>query len=325
MAAPENTNARTRLLQEWAQPFLIVLSLFFAYRLPFEGLFISYALLGPLHYLTQISWLHDRKYFFSETGVRNFFVGVTLVLTLWVSIPTEFAPSLLPASHGVAFVPITLLLLALLLEMPLKGNRRALLLLLAPLAALALLRADFFVMLGTALIPSFCHVAVFTFTFLLIGAKRTKSRASIASAVIWLTAAGIIFFIPPTQRVHDLDWFNTHRLFFDPTAYALGGDVAEPLGPSWAAAYGLLTFAFTYHYLNWFSKTELLKWHQIPAKRGLGIIAIYIGSVGLYFYDYIIGLKVQLFLSFLHVFLEFPLNVQTIRALLSFRAQAAKA
>src|SRR5436190_7509305 len=31
--------------------------------LPFELFLLSYAVLGPLHYLTQISWLHDRGWF----------------------------------------------------------------------------------------------------------------------------------------------------------------------------------------------------------------------------------------------------------------------
>src|ERR1700675_3707157 len=31
--------------------------------LPFEVFIGAYAVLGPLHYLTQISWLHDRGYF----------------------------------------------------------------------------------------------------------------------------------------------------------------------------------------------------------------------------------------------------------------------
>src|ERR1700677_5404897 len=30
---------------------------------PFELFLFSSAFLGPLHYLTEISWLHDRKYF----------------------------------------------------------------------------------------------------------------------------------------------------------------------------------------------------------------------------------------------------------------------
>src|SRR4030095_13840648 len=34
-----------------------------ACALPFEVFLAAYAILGPLHYLTQISWLHDRGYF----------------------------------------------------------------------------------------------------------------------------------------------------------------------------------------------------------------------------------------------------------------------
>lgn len=34
-----------------------------AFILPFEVFLVSYAVLGPLHYLTEISWLHDREYF----------------------------------------------------------------------------------------------------------------------------------------------------------------------------------------------------------------------------------------------------------------------
>ena len=34
-----------------------------AYLFPFELFLFSYAVLGPLHYLTEISWLHERKLF----------------------------------------------------------------------------------------------------------------------------------------------------------------------------------------------------------------------------------------------------------------------
>ncbi len=39
---------------------LMVLSCALAFVLPFELFLLAYAVLGPLHYLTQISWLHDR-------------------------------------------------------------------------------------------------------------------------------------------------------------------------------------------------------------------------------------------------------------------------
>src|SRR5258707_3678650 len=39
------------------------------YLVPFELLLLSYVILGPAHYLTEISWLHDRKYFLPHRGV----------------------------------------------------------------------------------------------------------------------------------------------------------------------------------------------------------------------------------------------------------------
>src|SRR2546427_4816034 len=48
---------------------LMLLSLGVAFFIPFELFLFSYAILGPLHYLTEISWLHERKYFTeSERG-----------------------------------------------------------------------------------------------------------------------------------------------------------------------------------------------------------------------------------------------------------------
>jgi hypothetical protein len=70
-----------------------------------------------------------------------------------------------------------------------------------------------------------------------------------------------------------------------------------------------IAFAYTYHYLNWFSKTSVIKWHQVPRKTLLITLTVWLASVGFYLYDYSLGLNVLFFLSFLHVFLEFPLNV----------------
>src|SRR4249919_3757560 len=42
---------------------LMVLALAFAAVVPFELFLLAYAVLGPLHYLTEISWLHDRRWF----------------------------------------------------------------------------------------------------------------------------------------------------------------------------------------------------------------------------------------------------------------------
>ena len=73
-----------------------------------------------------------------------------------------------------------------------------------------------------------------------------------------------------------------------------------------------IAFAYLYHYLNWFSKTEVIRWHKVPKVRFIGVIALWLVACGLYAYDYAIGLSFLFFLSFTHVLLEFPLNVTSI-------------
>ena len=78
-----------------------------------------------------------------------------------------------------------------------------------------------------------------------------------------------------------------------------------------------IAFCYTYHYLNWFSKTTIIGWNRnISKTRILVILLIWSTSVFLYWYDYKVGLSALFFLSMLHVFLEFPLNITTIKAIL---------
>ena len=73
-----------------------------------------------------------------------------------------------------------------------------------------------------------------------------------------------------------------------------------------------IAFAYLYHYLNWFSKTEVFRWHKVPKARFVGVIVLWLASCGFYLYDYSLGLSVLFFLSFTHVLLEFPLNIVSI-------------
>jgi len=73
-----------------------------------------------------------------------------------------------------------------------------------------------------------------------------------------------------------------------------------------------IAFAYLYHYLNWFSKTEVIRWHKVPKIRFAAVILLWILACGAYAYDYSIGLNFLFFLSFTHVLLEFPLNIVSI-------------
>lgn len=71
-------------------------------------------------------------------------------------------------------------------------------------------------------------------------------------------------------------------------------------------------FAYLYHYLNWFSKTEIIRWHKVPKVRFILVLVIWVAAAVFYTYDYSLGLSLLFFLSFSHVLLEFPLNIVSI-------------
>jgi hypothetical protein len=57
---------------------LMIVALAAAYLVPFELLLLSYVVLGPAHYFTEISWLHDRKFFLPHRAVAIALVAVAV-------------------------------------------------------------------------------------------------------------------------------------------------------------------------------------------------------------------------------------------------------
>ena len=82
---------------------LMFMSAILAYYMPFETFLFAYAFLGPLHYLTEISWLHDRQYF--SKGKYDFtfllFIGVALSIAAFANdfefLNFELSPPLVDA------------------------------------------------------------------------------------------------------------------------------------------------------------------------------------------------------------------------------------
>src|ERR1700722_19366782 len=70
---------------------LMLLTAAAAFARPFELFLIAYALLGPLHYLTEISWLHDRNYY--TRGKHDYLVLVALAIVVTVVV-TRIIPGI---------------------------------------------------------------------------------------------------------------------------------------------------------------------------------------------------------------------------------------
>jgi hypothetical protein len=104
--------------------------------------------------------------------------------------------------------------------------------------------------------------------------------------------------------------------FFEPLNIQLAALFRLPQASIYESSTGLaimrfIAFAYTYHYLNWFSKTSIIRWHEVARSRAAAMAVLWVAAVALYFVDYSIGLTVLYAGSLLHVLLEFPLDVQT--------------
>lgn len=282
--------------------FLIVLSFALAYVIPFELLLIAYAALGPAHYLTEISWLHDRGYFLKNTFLIVAFVIVCFLAAVGTLLGDE--PAIL-----VCFVA------ALAFSLPIKIWGRIVLSFLMAMAALFLYQRGVGIWF-LILLPTVLHVFIFTLFFMLQGAVATKSFSASLAAGLFVICACAFFILPPTASETLSRLATMHGYYFDGVRTTLLGVLGLPVTwSSWVAVSGFLSFAYLYHYLNWFSKTSIIGWHTTSKERLLAVIIGSVASVALYLYDYQIGFVVLLLLSILHALLEFPLDIKVAAGL----------
>lgn len=305
---------------------LIALSLIVAVYLPFKLFLFSYAILGPIHYLTEINWLNDRKFFAKEN--KNWIYLLALLGSTIVSIPVLQYFGMQNDSAWIQFMSDkagVILLIAFLVAMTmilLKGTYQILSALLLIILILGLglgYLSELFVFLG-AFLPTLIHVYLFTLIFIIYGAIKSRSTAGFLLAVLHALVPLIIVYLPIsyTSYAPDTDTINA---FVATNMHMVNGLVAQTMGFVEGNNFQLLseigiriqifiTFAYTYHYLNWFSKTSIIGWGKSLTKPKSVLILLLCGlSSGLYFYDFKMGFLVLLFLSYLHVLLEFPLNV----------------
>lgn len=288
---------------------LMLWALVLAYALPFELLLIAYAVLGPAHYLTEISWLHDRRYFLSAKPIALVLAAIAVAA---VSVPS------IPASGWLIWIGFVGAALAI---GGIGWAQRAILAAILIAITAGLLTGRDFLAVSAVLLPTLIHVSVFTLVFMTLGAWRARSPSQGALVVIYLAAIALILLMPPgpTPRSPILAQLGQH--YFGVVAPALGQVLNVPGLTFDPGIRGLLSFVYTYHYLNWFIKADVIGWRRMPPARLVAIGALSAAATGLYFYDYTLGFTVLLALSLVHVVLEFPLNAVSIRQLASVVAQ----
>ena len=386
---------------------LMLVTMVLAYYFPFETFLLAYAFLGPLHYLTEISWLHDRQYF--TKGKYDF------IPLLLIGIALSYAAFAKDAGFDMDFYNtfVELGLFDKLLVLALFSSLLFAFVKNLPVKIFSILFLFIFisgwfsednkemnqssttVFALTSLLPTLIHVYVFTGLFMLFGALKSRSKTGLMSVGAFIILPIILIFVVPVKtktnyisaygkeayyaggdgffytNVSIMDHFNltetpnlTNKQYLDsivnknsqsnqlPVAERkrisdslstmLSADFivpnqdneyymkpipvnkAIPVNPKdfyWSSVFfstfgimlmRFIAFAYMYHYLNWFSKTEVIRWHKVPKIRFAAVLLIWLAACGLYAYDYALGLSFLFFLSFTHVLLEFPLNMVSI-------------
>lgn len=292
---------------------IIILSTIVAYLVPFEMFLLAYAVLGPLHYLTEIGWLHKKNYF---TKGKYDFIILGVICTIMVFLNFN------PPKNGYMILA-DLLAFALLISFALVYIKdwlyRIAVFVLAIFTIAFLNNAPSYFIWVAILLPTIIHVFIFTFLFMFYGVLKEKSWPGLISiAVLILCTATFFIYQPETITYHVSDYVQRSYSVFKELNFRLIqlfnlgqlNNVNEVFTThAGFVIMRFIAFAYTYHYLNWFSKTSVIKWHQVSKRSLIITIAVWLISVALYAFEYNIGLKVLLYLSFLHVFLEFPLNV----------------
>lgn len=294
--------------------FLIFISLITAYIIPFKLFLISYAILGPLHYITEISWLEKRNYF-----IKNKYDAQILIFIACLILITMISPifTIINSSNLLFLAFIYALIIIFIENITLKS-----------LAILTILTVSIIFnfknetsiafILFAILLPTIIHVFLFTGAFILLGYLKDKDKSGIILFISFISAAALCLLYKGQNL--SLNITNQSKELYvifkslNQTLYQIFGfgqiNNLDTLynNENSIAIMRFIAFSYTYHYLNWFSKINIIKWSQVSKKRLGVIILLWVLSLVIYYIDYKIGFTLLLLLSIAHVILEFPLN-----------------
>ncbi|HEY0029327.1 MAG TPA: hypothetical protein VGC65_01115 [Bacteroidia bacterium] len=298
---------------------LMLISLVASFILPFEVFLFSYAVLGPLHYLTEISWLEKKNYFVKAK--KDIWVFVIMVLAITIGI-FDNGSKFNNIIGSILFSGFVYALVILFTEKPVVKLVALVFVFMLSLILGFNIYPKLPFLLFAIWLPTIIHVYFFTGAFILFGAMKSKSVSGIVSLIVFICCAVACFIYMPENVGMAVTEYgkNAYHLFklLNTSLYSTFGygelstsDDALFFAPKAIAIMRFIAFAYTYHYLNWFSKTTVIKWNEISRQRMIIIILLWVLSVVLYYFSYKIGFYALFLLSMLHVFFEFPLNHQT--------------
>ena len=316
---------------------LVLISLLVAIWMPFKLFLISYAFLGPLHYMTEMNWLNEHNFFIKQSKRWIYLLaGVCLLLTLptiFRYLDTEYSLSLSEFLKPLAKHYSHLLFGAFLLSLALLILKKTehILIALIPITLILLWfnKEHFKFLVFTGLfLPTIVHIYLFTLLFVIFGVKKSGSKNGKWLAWAIVSVPFIIAFLPIGDNSYKVaksiaEPLNSVNIgsISSAMAYLFKGGEMKTFNPVSSLSIKIqifIAFAYTYHYLNWFSKTSIIGWgKKLKGPKAIVILGVGIISSVIYVLDYKLGYTLLFFLSFMHVVLEFPLNFVSIKGIFS--------
>ena len=312
--------------------------MFLAFQIPFALFIYAYAILGPLHYLTEINWLNDKKYFVKSPWWLFLALGLcgVLVLPKFFNEPSfallyqieALKPLVIFLIHWSNAIIFLLLMLALIIISTPYKVYRVVLTIIALIFAFLFNTTPFYVTFIGLFVPTIFHVYLCTIFFMWYGAIKSKSILGSIATILVVIVPVIITQVQVDQQDYVL-MGSIRQVYIENKFHLVNILFAKFLGLTQKTDFTLtelivikmqifIAFAYIYHYLNWFSKTTIIGWHKhLTTSKSLLILGIWLFLVITFMFDYKLGFNLALFFSFLHVFLEFPLNWISIKGILS--------
>lgn len=303
---------------------LMVLSLISAFLFPAETFLVAIMILGPLHYLTEMPWLERKGFFIPSKKSVWLLIGIGVGILFLI-----FGKQLLPAGSGeLSFRASGTLagaafFTAFILTKFKKTSAIVIALTIILVISWLLSSSPEYTKLFLNLFPTLIHVFIFTSAFILYGALKHKSKTGIASLIAYALCTVTIFvFIPNASdadidpRIIDLYYYQADihmslvSLLNFPTIGPDNYDLDNLIfySPTGITVMRFIAFTYMYHFLNWFSKTSVIKWHETKPLILFSVFSIWICIIVLYWIDITLSLNIIYIFGLLHVILEYPLN-----------------
>jgi hypothetical protein len=320
---------------------LMLLTTVLAFIWPLEQLFLANFLLAPVHYLTELAWLERRNFFVDNR--RDVAILGSLAALWFVSTMLIYAQSY-PAANdwyqglsGYFFFPLvdlirvsnaSFMFMAFVYAFCLViKNLLWQLVFIAIFIGMAIFSEPIVLLLGV-LLGSVIHTYFFTGAFILSGALKNRSVPGLVSVVVFMLC-GLCFF---AAEVFPMQLNSSHpfwqRNMGESSSIRLvveklmslfySGQITDysiANSGTGVAIMRFLSFMYTYHYLNWFSKTTVIKWYKIDRWSTIAICVLVSVSLVVYFINDTLYFFVVLLYSIFHSVMEFPLNYRSLVAI----------